>query len=85
MNTQPDFRKSHPRITEPPAESKKLSEKLRRLAASTHQANAWWVKEIKELIPEAERLEARGMSLALQGLLAGIVVGLTLAFYLRIW
>ena len=62
-----------------------LSEKLAWLSIQRHQASAWWAAEIKKLVAPAEYLEKRQYTLGVQGLLAGTVVGLALAFYLRLF
>ena len=62
-----------------------LSEKLAWLSIQKHQAGAWWAAEVKKLIDPAEYLEKRQYTLGIQGLLVGAIVGLALAFYLRLF
>ena len=62
-----------------------LSEKLAWLSIQKHQAGAWWAAEVKKLVAPAEYLEKRQYTLGIQGLLAGVVMGLALAFYLNLF
>ena len=59
-----------------------LSEKLAWLSIQRHQASLWWAAEVKKLVPVALALEAERIRMGLMGVFAGIVIGLTLAWYL---
>ena len=87
MGTQPDpgeFKKSGAHLTMPNG-GNTLSGQLKFLSAHHSRASTWWAAEVAKLVGPAQMLEAKVVRMSWQGLVAGIVVGLTLAWYLRLF
>ena len=84
-NDAKEFAKAPARMTVPPAPPITLSEKLAALAQPKKVATLWLQAEIRKLIPVAQRLEAPKGNLVLGGVGVGIIIGLTLGWYVGLW
>lgn len=73
------------RLREPRPEPSKLSEMLTHLSLEHHKSCAWMANECKKLVPFAKKLEADKFAMGLQGMFAGMLIGLAIAFYLQLF